>query len=58
MSKPTESVMARTEPTLLELVSAVGDVTDDDREVVAVVLHWIGSGRLRPKRQGALVVAG
>lgn len=33
--------------TLLELVSAICDVTDDDSEVVATVLHMLASGRVR-----------
>jgi hypothetical protein len=35
------------EVTLLELVQAVSEVTDDDREVVATVRHLIRSGRVR-----------
>jgi hypothetical protein len=34
------------ETTLLELVRAVSEVTPDDREVVATVLHLLGSGRV------------
>ena len=33
--------------TLLELVGAVCDVTDDDAEVVATVLHMLRSGQVR-----------
>ncbi len=33
--------------TLLDLVRAVGEVTDDDREIVATVLHMLRSGRVR-----------
>jgi hypothetical protein len=33
--------------TLLELVRAVGEVTTDDREVVATVLHMLRSGSVR-----------
>ena len=39
-----------TEPrvtTLLELVRALGEVTDNDREVVATVVHLLRSGRVR-----------
>ena len=39
-----------TEPTivtLLELVQAIGEVTDDDREIVAAVRHLLGTGRVR-----------
>ena len=41
---------AITEPqvtTLLELVRALGEVTDNDREVVATVVHLLRSGRVR-----------
>ena len=34
------------EVTLLELVQAVCDVTDDDREVVATVCHMLRSGSI------------
>ena len=33
--------------TLLELVRAVSEVTDDEREVVATVRHMLLSGRVR-----------
>jgi hypothetical protein len=33
--------------TLLELVEAVGDVTDSDLEVVATVIHMLENGRVR-----------
>ena len=33
--------------TLLELVGSVCDVTDNDDEVVATVLHLLRSGRIR-----------
>jgi hypothetical protein len=36
-----------TEATLLDLVRAVSDETEDDREVVATVLHLVRSGRVR-----------
>ena len=32
--------------TLLDLVRAIGEVTDDDREIVATVLHMLRSGRV------------
>lgn len=35
------------EVTLLELVTAISEVTEDDREVVATVLHLLRSGRVR-----------
>jgi hypothetical protein len=34
-------------PTLYELVEAVSEVANDDREVVAVVQHLLESGRVR-----------
>ena len=33
--------------TLLELVAAVGEVTSDEREVVATALHLLRSGRVK-----------
>lgn len=33
--------------TLLELVEVIAEVTDDDREVVATVLHMLASGRIK-----------
>jgi hypothetical protein len=33
--------------TLLELVRTVAEITDDDKEIVATVLHMLGSGRFR-----------
>ncbi len=42
--------VATSEPrvtTLLELVRALGEVTDNDREVVATVVHLLRSGRVR-----------
>jgi hypothetical protein len=38
---------APTEATLLDLVRAVADETEDDGEVVATVLHLVRSGRVR-----------
>jgi hypothetical protein len=35
------------ETTLLELVRAVSEVTEDDREVVATVMELLRSGRVR-----------
>ena len=35
------------ECTLLELVKRVNEVTDDDNEVVAAVVHLVNSGRVR-----------
>lgn len=35
------------ETTLLDLVAVVGEVTDDEREVVATVLHLLRTGRVR-----------
>jgi hypothetical protein len=33
--------------TLLDLVRAIGEVTDDEREIVAAVHHLLHSGRVR-----------
>ena len=33
--------------TLLDLVRTIGSVTEDDREVVATVLHMLRTGRVR-----------
>jgi hypothetical protein len=33
--------------TLLDLVRAIGEVTDDEREIVATVRHLLLSGRVR-----------
>ncbi len=35
------------ETTLLELVRAISEVTDDDQEVVATISHLLRSGRVR-----------
>ena len=35
------------ETTLLELVQTVGELTEDDREVVATVIEMLRSGRVR-----------
>jgi hypothetical protein len=35
------------ETTLLELVQAVSEVADDDRETIATVMHLLRSGRVR-----------
>jgi hypothetical protein len=35
------------ETTLLELVQTVGELTDDDREVVATVVEMLRGGRVR-----------
>ena len=37
----------RVETTLLELVEAIAEDTNDDREIVATVLHLLRSGRVR-----------
>lgn len=45
---PVEYEKPEPEPvTLLELVDAVCDVTDDEREVVATVLHMLRSGTVK-----------
>ena len=35
------------ERTMLELVEAVGEVTDDEQEIVAAVVHLLTSGTVR-----------
>lgn len=35
------------ETTLLDLVQVIGEVTDDEREVVATVLHLLRAGHVR-----------
>ena len=35
------------ELTLLELVAAVGDVTDDEQEIIATVKYMLSTGRVR-----------
>ena len=40
----TEAVV---ETTLLELVTTLGELTDDDREVVTTVIELLRSGRVR-----------
>ena len=35
------------ETTLLELVRVIGEVTNDEREVVAAVMHMLDSGHVR-----------
>lgn len=35
------------ETTLLELVQTIGELTDDDREVVATVIELLRAGRVR-----------
>ena len=57
MSAPATTILERlpmryqgqepSDTTLLELVGAVCEVTDDEGEVVATVLHMIRSGRVR-----------
>ena len=43
----TATQAAPRDTTLLELVRAIGEVTDDEREVVATVRHMLDSGRVR-----------
>lgn len=48
-SNPSTSTH-RTAPgqyTLLELVEAISEVADDDREIVATVVHLLASGQVR-----------
>ncbi len=50
LQRPLPRALSGPEPaesTLLELVRAVADETEDDREVVAIVLHLVRSGRVR-----------
>jgi hypothetical protein len=47
LSELPEEGEAPQDLTLLELVRAVGDVTEDEREIVATVLHLLRSGRVR-----------
>jgi hypothetical protein len=50
LSRPLPRALSGPEPaeaTLLDLVQAVADETEDDREVVATVLHLVRSGRVR-----------
>ncbi len=35
------------EPTLLSLIEAINEVTDDDQEIIATVAHLLSSGRVR-----------
>ncbi len=37
----------RIDTTLLELVETIAEDTDDDREIVATVLHMLRAGRVR-----------
>lgn len=45
-SVPTRGTVT-IETTLLELVRAVSETTDDDQEVVATISHILRSGRVR-----------
>ena len=48
VSPTTKTVtLPEVETTLLELVRAVSEITDDDREVVATVMEMLRSGRVR-----------
>ena len=42
-----EEVVEAVETTLLELVQTVGEITDDDREVVHTVVELLRTGRVR-----------
>ncbi len=47
-TSPVPSFVPRTRATtLLALVSAIGEVTDDEREVVETVLHLLQTGQVR-----------
>ena len=45
---PSVEASAPRQETLLELVQEICEITDDDREAVAVVKSLLGSGRVRP----------
>ena len=47
VSHKTRTARTRIETTLLDLVRAVNQMTDDDRLVVATVAHLINSGQAR-----------
>jgi len=44
---PTVACREARPTTLLELVSALSDVSDDDREIVAAVLYMLKAGHVR-----------
>ena len=44
---PSVEASAPRQVTLLELVQEICEITDDDREVMAVVKSLLGSGRVR-----------
>ena len=46
------------ETTLLALVRAVGEVTRDDREVVATILHMLRSGEVWREADRTLIASG
>jgi hypothetical protein len=41
------SIQAVIDTTLLELVRTVGEITDDETEIVATVIHMLRSGTVR-----------
>jgi hypothetical protein len=45
--RPPKVTAPQVETTLLELVRAVSELTEDDREVVATVMEMLRSGRVR-----------
>ena len=45
--QPTAAACESRATTLLALVRAVSEVTSDDREVVATILHMLRSGEVR-----------
>lgn len=51
MTRPSRATEAPHAPcqqyTLLELVEAIGEVTEDEREIIATVQHLIASGQVR-----------
>ena len=46
-SQQTFTAVETRATTLLELVCVLGEITTDDQEVVATVLHMLESGRVR-----------
>ena len=44
---PCRTRRSAAEFTLLELIQAIADETDDDREIVATVIHLLASGQVR-----------
>lgn len=47
VNRKTDDAVVPYATTLLELVRVVGEITEDDREVVATILHMLESGHIR-----------